>query len=302
MAGADAIDMDEVAGMVTCVAVGGGQRMTYAEAVAATGVEVPQGVAARMLAHFAPKPPEVLGDVVPGACFLCGGQRRAWRTVAICVECSALTTQSHGHILDELAMQFSTADGRPVHFLAPDMRTTSPDDCERVTRERSVMLDEANWACAMVMTGADQVRVQRHGDAMEVQGRALGTPRIKTHAEARDIVVKLPPREARHTLAVWNTPPPQPSRYELWIAGDDEPDQAMLRAEAMRDRLAAGAALEALESTMRAMEAKQDAADDWHADPYLNGYRAGEAAAWRAAQSAVTTAWLACVERAVRDE
>lgn len=303
MAGAEEIDMDEVAGMVTCVAVGGGQRMTYAEAVAATEVEVPQDVGARMLAHFAPKPPEVLGDVVPGACFLCGGFRRAWRSVAICVECSALTTQSHGHLLDELAMQFSTADGKPVQFFAPDMRSTSPDDCERVTAERGVLLDEAGWVCAMSMTGADQINIARHNGVMRVQGRTLGgPPRTKTYREARDVVIKPPPREARHTLAVWNTPPPQPSRYELWIAGDDEPDQALLRAEAMRDRMTAGAALEALESTMRAMEAKQDDPDDWHADPYLCGYRMGEAAAWRAAQSAVTSAWLACVERAVRDE
>jgi len=302
MAGADDIELDEVAGMITCVATGGGERMTYEAAVAQTGVEIPTGVAARMLAHFAPKPPEVAGDVVPGACFLCGGTRRTWRSVTICDSCSALTTQTHGPLLEQLTTEISTADGRPVQFFAPDMRSTSPAECEMVASTKSVMLDESGWAHALVMSGADMVRVNKHAGAMQVQGTALGAARKKTYAEACELVVKLPAREARHTLAVWNTPIDQPSRYELWIAGDDEDDAEMLRAEAKRDRFLASSAVEALRVLMQTIEAKQDDPDDWHADPYLNGFRMGASSAWRAAQSAVSSAWMAVVQRTVRDE
>jgi len=146
------------------------------------------------------------------------------------------------------------------------------------------------------------VRVNKHAGAMEVQGTALGAARKKTYAEACELVVKLPAREARHTLAVWNTPIDQPSRYELWIAGDDEDDAEMLRAEAKRDRFLASSAVEALRVLMQTIEAKQDDPDDWHADPYLNGFRMGASSAWRAAQSAVSSAWMAVVQRTVRDE
>ncbi len=300
MAGADDLAIDEVAGMITCVAVGGGQRLTYEEAVAQTGIEPPQDVAARMRAHFDPRPPEVMGDVVPGACFLCGGVRRAWRSVTICETCSATTTHAHGPLLDELAVKMS--GGEPVQFLAPDMRTSSPADCEMVTVQNTVMLDEAGWAHALVMAGADVVRAQKHSGALELQGAALGMPRRKTYQEATDVVVKLPPREARHTLAVWNTPVEQASRYEMWIVGEDCNDVEYLRAEAKRDRLIASAAVEALEVLMHSTEAPLDDPDDWHPEPYLNGFRMGAAAAWQRAQAMLTAAWMACVERTVRDE
>lgn len=302
MAGADDLAIDEVAGMITCVASGAGPRLTYAEAVAQTGIEVPRDVAARMRTHFDPKPPEVLGDVVPGECFLCGGVRRQWRSVTICEACSALTTQAHGPLLEELAREISTADGKPVQFFAVDMRTTSPAECEMVASSKGAMLDESGWAHALVMAGADMVRVQKHSGAMELQGTALGPPLRKTYAEAVEVVVKLPAREARHTLAVWNTPVEQPSRYELWIVGEECDDLEYLRAEAKRDRLIASAAVEALEVLMHAAETQLEDPDDWHSEPYLNGFRMGVASAWQRTQAAVTSAWMACVHRTVRDE
>jgi hypothetical protein len=300
MAGADDLAIDEVAGMITCVAVGGGQRLTYEDAVASTGIEPPRDVAARMLAHFAPKPPETMGDAVPGECFLCGGVRRAWRSVTICETCSATTTHAHGPLLDELSVKM--AEGGPVQFLAPDMRTNSPADCEMVTVKNTVMLDEAGWAHALVMAGADVVRAQKHSGALELQGTTLGTARRKTFAEASDVVVKLPLRAARHTLAVWNTPVEQASRYELWIVGEDCDDLEYLRAEAKRDRLIASAAVEALEVLMHATEAPLDDPDDWHPEPYLNGFRMGAQSAWQRAQAMLTAAWMACVWKTVRDE
>ena len=303
MAGADDLALDEVAGMITCVASGTGPRLTYAEAVAQTGIEVPQNVTARMRAHFDPKPPEALGDVVPGACFLCGGERRAWRVATICSTCSALTLPTHGALLDDLATQLSTAPhGAPVSFFAPDMRTTSAADCEKVVMQNSVMLDESTWCAAMLMAGADGARAQKHQGALELQARAFGVPRRKTLAEARETMQRGVFREARHTVAIWNEPVPQASRYELWVAGEDCDDQEYLRAEAKRDRLIASAAEDALRVTMNAMEAKQDDPDDWHRDPYMNGFRMGAAAAWQRAQVAIATAWMTVVHLTVRDE
>lgn len=302
MAGAADVMMDEVAGCVTALVIPGDERRTYAQAVAELGIAIPGGdaVAERLRHHFDPRPPEVMGDVVPGACFLCGGVRRAWRSVTICETCSATTTHAHGPLLDELSVKMSS--GEPVQFLAPDMRTSSPADCEMVTVQNTVMLDEAGWAHALVMAGADVVRAQKHQGALELQGAALGVPRRKTYQEACDVVVKLPPREARHTLAVWNTPVEQASRYEMWIVGEDCDDIDYLRAEAKRDRLIASAAVEALEVLMHSTEAPLDDPDDWHPEPYMNGFRMGAAAAWQRAQAMLTAAWMACVERTVRDE
>jgi hypothetical protein len=171
-----------------------------------------------------------------------------------------------------------------------------------VTVKNTVMLDDAGWAHALVMAGADVVRAQKHQGALELQGTTLGAARRKTFLEARDVVVKLPLRAARHTLAVWNTPVEQASRYELWIVGDDCDDLEYLRAEAKRDRLIASAAVEALEALMHATEAPLDEPDDWHPEPYLNGFRMGAASAWQRAQAMLTAAWMACVWKTVRDE
>lgn len=303
MAGADDMAIDEVAGMITCVAVGGGQRQTFDEAVAQTGLEPPRDVADRMLAHFAPKPPEVLGDVVAGACFLCGGVRRAWRTATICETCSALTLPEHGPLLDELATQIATTpEGAPVQFFAPDMRTTSPAECLDVVMRNSVMLDESTWCAATIMAGCDAARVRKHDGAIEIQGRAFGPPRRKGLAEAKEAMTRAVFREARHTIAIWNTPVAQASRYEMWLAGDVCDDEDYLRAEAKRDRLIASAAADALGSLMNQAEARQDDPDDWHQNPYLNGLRMGAAMTWQRAQAALMTAWMTVMQMTVRDE
>ena len=297
MAGASDMAIDEQAGSICAVLIPGDPRRTYAEALEIFGAPPPADVASRM-AHAFDRKVEAMGEIVDGPCFLCGAARRAWRTAAICTECSTLTALSQPPVLDELAVSFSSAPPDTERgMLAPSMRSTSPDDCERIVTAQGYMLDDPGWIAALIMAGADQCTLSKRLGALHVSGIAKGVPRRKGIAEAREIVSH-PFREGRHTLAVWSLGPPTASRFELWMAGEDEDDVEMLRADARRMHEVATAAIGAVEAIASFAEKTSD--DDWHEDAELRGMRMGRAAALIEVFEMATAASASLLGRAMR--
>jgi hypothetical protein len=294
MAGAADVMMNDVGGCVAALVIPGAERRSFEQARDELGIPLPDGesVAARLRSYFAPRPPEVLGEPLPGACFLCGGARHAWRSVALCAGCSTLTTTTQPDVLEGLSVSTT-----PLEFVTPNMRTTTPDECERFALSHGAFLDEAAWGMALVRAGADLVRCQKHDGALMLGAVSAGEPRRKSFLEARDIHNK-PLRLGRHTVAIWNTGPPREAPFEAWLSGEDM-DQGMLREEVRKALATAAASLSALDTIARCCEAAQSD-DDWHSNPYLCGFRMGEAKALIAAQSMAMAAYAEIAGRVAR--
>lgn len=226
------------------------------------------------------KPP-ALGAPVEGVCFLCGGVRHAWAGVTMCATCSAITpVVGEVPTIDELHAAFVAKPAGEHHtYLTPNTDTVAPDVLANIARDRGVVLDDAAWCAALVMAGADYVRMKDLGDQRGFVGVATSVPRRKTLDHALSISQR-PLAEARHTLAKWEQRdvPERSLPFERWLAGQRVPKREMeaVREEAVRCATVAASGVMALKAiTEQCRNEVEDDGNDWHADPYLCGLRAG---------------------------
>ena len=300
MAGADDIAVDEVAGHVCALISPGGTRKTYEEAVAQLGMPPLVGVAERMRHHFDPPPREVMGDLIPGPCFLCEGTRRTWRSVAICEACSALSTiEQPTGLLDELHEAFK-ANPEPPPWVAPDLRGLKPDKIERITLAKKIVLSPSTWAAALLRAGADLARHNEENGALLIEGKALGTPNRRSYADAKALLFKSTFLEARHTLALWSLGPVSLTPFDRWCAGEEAEDMDEMRREALLARDTANRAISMLDTICNRTGVEACPEDDWHSDPYLCGFRMGHAGAMAQVHWMTANAYAAIAGRALK--
>lgn len=299
MAGADDIAIEEVAGYVCALITPGGTRKTYEEASAQLGLPPLAGVAERMRTYFDPPKREVMGEPLPDPCFLCDGQRHAWRSVAICAACSAMTTVLQPRsMLDELHEVFLKTP-IPDPFVCPDIRQMKADQLEATVIKNRVVLDASCWPAALLRAGADMVKLNTDGGTLLVAGAALATPTRKSFKDATAII-QTPFYEARHTLALLSRGKPQQTVFERWIAGEDVDDMEALRREAALAVHTANLACGALDAVVSLTGKESDSEDDWHPDPYLCGMRMGRAGGMAEVHWMAANAYAAIAGRVVK--
>lgn len=228
---------------------------------------------------------ETLGDAV-GECFLCGGQRRTWRSVAMCETCAAVTPLDRPHVaaIDELHAELVKKPEQT--YVVPDVRAMSADAVEKLATARGVVLEPAAWAHVLLMAGADEVHGKEMQGGYAFIATCTGAPRRKTLREAGGIspvgIVT-----AAELFAIWHDAATNiVTPFERWLSGEAVSDEEMasVRAEALRaTRLAMGGMMALQAIAGQCQRLLDDETHDWDADPWLCAVEAGKR--WMAGQA-----------------